>query len=994
MPESRSAGGKFACGPSTSTFRPTALLDRGVGVVGRKPEQKPDMATARHLPQRSPGALPIVVLADPISCHNAVQLSSEAALRKARPMTSINTEREWVAAAVAGVGLVAATRRMARRLRQAYHQHWLDCGASSWPEASILSQSAWTQTLLRHYSQRGLIAPILSEAQSEALWFQVVSTSSVAAELIAPRATAHLAAQAWRLRQRWSLVAENAGGESETLAYAEWTAAFKQGLHRLGMLDAASASRELPGLIRRHGPPTGQAIQWVGVLQTDPALEALIAALQARGVQVAGLPERAGDALATASPGWARLGFPNPDAELCAALAWARAKLANDAHCSVALVVPDLGNRAAEVKRRAVEILAPRSLTGLAEATAPAFDLVHAEPITDWPIATTALTILRLWVEGRLGSADWTHLLGSPYLTPLQGEHPYAWVGLDAQLRAGNEPAPELRAVLAAANATLPAWAKALATLAKLERPRGRLPVAQWASHFAATWRALGWPGVGLDSANHQAQASLQNALEEFANLGAIGLELDATEALLDFRLLAEQQAFRPETPRCRLDILPPLELPGAHYDAVWVLGLNEGFKLAEQTLPAFVGVAEARIAGVPGADPKRAMQATTAWLRAAYASAPQGVVSVSQWVDGLEQHPHPLISDYPLAEPSPAPPGLAARVAAATDLQWLEDARAPQLTCPPARTGSALLEHQSACPFRAWALHRAGAEPLAEPSATATAAERGLWLHRAMQLLWSQIGDSQTLADSSPEQRTTWVHAAVQQALDREGRRHPLLRNPNFRALEMDRLMAIAEAWLGLESERSYPFTVSACEARASLNLGTLEFTLRLDRIDQLADGQRIVIDYKTGARPTASRWLPPRTESPQLALYALAEPAARGVAVALPLGEPPVFHGLGDSDIAAALPGLIDLTVGAKNIPAFGSFQALLAAWTLDLQALVEEFQTGEARVAPRRGSQTCRHCTLASLCRIHECPPGLAALDWPEDDEELGLADEDTP
>ena len=50
-------------------------------------------------------------------------------------------------------------------------------------------------------------------------------------------------------------------------------------------------------------------------------------------------------------------------------------------------------------------------------------------------------------------------------------------------------------------------------------------------------------------------------------------------------------------------------------------------------------------------------------------------------------------------------------------------------------------------------------------------------------------------------------------------------------------------------------------------------------------------------------------------------------------------------------------------------------------------EEFADGVARVDPKRGLLTCRHCDLQPLCRVHE---RIAALD-DEDDIEDMKADE---
>ena len=65
-------------------------------------------------------------------------------------------------------------------------------------------------------------------------------------------------------------------------------------------------------------------------------------------------------------------------------------------------------------------------------------------------------------------------------------------------------------------------------------------------------------------------------------------------------------------------------------------------------------------------------------------------------------------------------------------------------------------------------------------------------------------------------------------------------------------------------------------------MQVGPLTVTGRLDRVDECADGSRIVIDYKTGGAKNPG-WLEARPDEPQLPLYLTAsEPAAQAIALA----------------------------------------------------------------------------------------------------------------
>jgi RecB family exonuclease len=64
----------------------------------------------------------------------------------------------------------------------------------------------------------------------------------------------------------------------------------------------------------------------------------------------------------------------------------------------------------------------------------------------------------------------------------------------------------------------------------------------------------------------------------------------------------------------------------------------------------------------------------------------------------------------------------------------------------------------------------------------------------------------------------------------------------------EAARLAKTVRTWLDEFDRFRPPFTVAAVEASRPLALGGLRWTLRLDRIDTLADGGTAIIDYKTG--------------------------------------------------------------------------------------------------------------------------------------------------
>ena len=62
-------------------------------------------------------------------------------------------------------------------------------------------------------------------------------------------------------------------------------------------------------------------------------------------------------------------------------------------------------------------------------------------------------------------------------------------------------------------------------------------------------------------------------------------------------------------------------------------------------------------------------------------------------------------------------------------------------------------------------------------------------------------------------------------------------------------RLARLLDKWLREHEAKRVPFTVEATEKKLDeVSVGGLKLRLRADRIDALENGQRLLLDYKTG--------------------------------------------------------------------------------------------------------------------------------------------------
>jgi ATP-dependent helicase/nuclease subunit B len=148
----------------------------------------------------------------------------------------------------------------------------------------------------------------------------------------------------------------------------------------------------------------------------------------------------------------------------------------------------------------------------------------------------------------------------------------------------------------------------------------------------------------------------------------------------------------------------------------------------------------------------------------------------------------------------------------------------------------------------------------------------------------------------------------------------------------------------------------------------GGLDFRVRIDRIDRLADGARVLLDYKTGA--ALADWRGERPDNPQLPIYSLLHPEAL-VAVAY-------------ARVNAAVPGFTSESERREvfnprsrmsQLEGMPDFAALVGVWSRRVERIAGEFVAGRAEVAPTL--RACKTCDLQGLCRI---PAALAEPEEP--------------
>lgn len=844
--------------------------------------------------------------------------------------------------------VVTPNRRLARAARERFDALQAQKGLAAWEDADILPLDAFIERLYEdalHSELAGRVPPLLSEAQHAALWESVVAADHPG--LLDPAAAAAQCAKAWRLAHAWRI--EGAigkfAGNDDTRAFAAWSRAYRE--RTAGETDRARLPDLVAGWLGERALRKPSLLVAFAFDLLAPQTGDFFRACERHGIEV----RSCAPALAAAAA--ARASFASPRAELEAAARWARARLEAGAR-RIGVVVPDLGERRHQVARVFARALQPaRHLPG-ARDEPPPFNLSLGAPLAEQPLVHAALAILRLAFR-EVPFAEVSRLLRSPFLGAAESER-LSRERLDSALRRSAPARLRLAGLVAALGRGAGLRALLEKLLAAAQPLSGRsLSPRLWARNFTALLDAVGFPGERtLDSGEFQARAALFERLRELGALERVERSLSAIEALARLERLCAA-TFQPEAPPAPVQVLGILESAGLDFDCLWVSGMTEdAWPLAARPNP-LVPVALQRKAGVPEAAAETSLaldrRITERWLRAA----PEVVFSHAEKDEDRDLLPSPLIAAVPEGEVGvPDFPAYRDLVFCARRSVSFLDENAPSLSLRTVRGGTRVLADQSACPFRAFARWRLGAEGLQTPAEGPDAMARGRLIHDFLRRLWERLRSRAGLERDPRAEIAQAAREAVKKA-GLEGR---------FAALERARLARLAAEWLQRERERG-DFEVVALEKEKAIRIGGLALAGRIDRMDRLADGSHLLIDYKTGGRLSPQMWLGERPEEPQLPLYALSAAEPIG-ALAFAWVRPGQMKFMGFSRAKDQVPGLKPVR----------SWDGMLQSWRNALETLAQAFAAGEARVDPKDGLSTCRGCDLQPLCRVHERLAGLGA------------------
>ncbi len=870
--------------------------------------------------------------------------------------------------AASGGTILTATERLARELIRLYDLQRQADGCEVWESPVILSLSAWISRQLQWLRRE---ADILSDGQQQHCWEQVLSTDSATAgrDLLQLPQTARRARKAHLLLEEYLADFTLHDADEDQLAFLRWRAVWRERAGREGWLDRGGALRLISAAVADGTLAVPRALVLAGFDDLVPAVEVLVRGLVERGCSVSRwepAPSK-GNCLTVHAA-------VEMSEEVRACACWARAQLSASPEMTIGIVVPQLPGYQSAIERIFRAEFDPVGCLGVDDG-AGSFTLSLGTPLAHEGVVAAALRLLALADPLRIDDLGW--LLRSPYLAGSQSER-FARARADRELRRRGRISWPL-AALGRALHRIPGvsgMAGIIDAVATARRGHRRDLPGNWSTRFGELLEACGWPGErSRHSREYQAVRHFRDLLRQLAALDRVSAPLTRSEAVALLQRRSVEMTFQPEGPESRVKVLGILEAAGFSFDAVWVLGLNEGVFPAVPRPNPFLPLSLQSRLRMPHADALREGEFAAVISRRLFTAAPTVILSWPGQGNGSPLRPSPLLRGLPAAElPQQSCVAPAFIINAVADLQQLPpDETAPPLVMrKPFAGGTGILKDQALCPFRAFAHYRLRARALDAPDVGLDDMARGSLIHTLLERFWNETGSQAGLLALTPEALTARVNDCAEQAVARLERERRCDIPVRQRQLELARLHTLAGAWLEEETRRT-PFEILEIEKSHVIQVGHLSLKTRVDRIDRLADGHLAIIDYKTG-KVDIRQWSDERLTEPQLPLYCVGTGADEVGAVLFATLRSKQrergFRGL------AATRGLWpeQEQVLQKLLVERGwhDFDELREFWRTTLTALGDDFAGGVAKVDPVRQRKTCAYCDLAPLCRIYENGP----------------------
>ncbi len=885
--------------------------------------------------------------------------------------------------------VIVPTRSLASNLNEQIATDRLAQKVTVWEAPNILLWRDYLQLLWQHnrsamnHNEKAL--SLITQQQSLLLWNQVIAASrrdEQSLTLLNVQQTAKAVQRSWRLLHDWQVSLETIANDhvADTQQFIAWVSSYSELLTKRGLVDEQLLVNQL--LQTELSAPFKKVVWYAYDLITSKQTS-LIELLISKGIEIeyqhATQPSQQTQAYSV---------YPDQQQELLSILTEARALVEQNSEITINIVIPDLQHRQAQVRELARDVFyAGKSPLQLQQSNS-VYRFSLGEPLKQWPAIETALTLIGV-LKNHIKVIDLSFLLRNRFLRNCQtylqecrifdqwlkrqrvnalsvdklSEY-YQQCLLDHQQR--DKPIKqqglleflqEIQQQLITLQSTLTAR-KGEAGYAVLSFDEWVLQITQWLD----VW---GWSttiaGEEMNSVQFQLAQRWYALLKEFSELTIVQQQAGMSRALEVLQQMTHDAVFLPKAPASPILISGLYEAIGRPVDVCFVTSMDDQYPQPAKA-DSFIPNRLLEQESYPQASTQSSFQQAVKVMQSLLGSAKQVKLSYAQYKQqdgevqysasaifrGNDFHHKNFVNESNVLNPV---------------LDTYQDSIGP--AWPKGQTvegGSAIFKNQSNCAFKAFVTHQLKFEREEETEFGLDNFDRGNIVHLLLDRLWEQLQTQAQLKSLNQDERREKIGGVVDDVTNDAW----LLLSDDKRVLlkhEKPRFVSLLMEWLELEAARPTEFSVIEREEEGTTVFAGIKFRYIIDRLDMLADGRTVIVDYKTG---TVARqdWLGERMRDPQLPLYALAHDEKKrtptsGIAFANVKQHDSKYVSLSETDI---------FKVDWRAKKSEEEWHENRIKWPELFTKLAEDFLAGNAQVNPI-DEKTCGYCDLQSVCRISQ-------------------------
>ncbi len=416
--------------------------------------------------------------------------------------------------------------------------------------------------------------------------------------------------------------------------------------------------------------------------------------------------------------------------------------------------------------------------------------------------------------------------------------------------------------------------------------------------------------------------------------------KVSTQSAIKQLNNLTKQIIFQAQTSRTNIQILSVSEAHGLYFDEAWVLGMTNQFVPTQLNLPRFITYDISTRHHIPHTNYKLIATDAKNTLESLNSIASKVIFSYAATHLGSKQLPSPLVKFdtsintnhiqkiFPIA------------------LESINDTNTTNLKKTQVKSGVRILKDQMACAFKGF-VHRLNIPNFDAPHIGINRLEQGYIIHNTLQYIYQKITSKKQLLALNTKELNNLILNTIKTAL----RHYP---SSSFKKIEKLRLSRLINSFIAVDKLRE-DFYILKTEQSITINIANLEFKIRLDRLDQMSNGDKIIFDYKTSST-SIYNWCDTAISNPQLPIYAITN-NVQGAAFIELTSHKINFKGLSkDSD---------SLPKQSKYKGKCQSWNKQLKIWQKTLNTASFDFQNGIAAVLPNKNA--CDYCKFYLFCRV---------------------------